>query len=136
VASGVSARYARAETPDATQTPDTRVLVYDPTMCVNCLSNAEAVVTAALFATYVLKPPVHRLSAKLDLAPVPDPIAHDVRTVAFLNALDLDPQEILGAEVVAQASAWTPDNSWVPLRDRLRSASRRPIGSHSRMITT
>jgi len=105
-------------------------------MCVNCLSNAEAAGVATIAATYVLKAPVHKLLAKLDLAPDPDPVAHDVRTVAFLHALDLDPVETLGAEAVAQASVWTPDSSWVPFRDRLRSASLRPIGSQSRLITT
>lgn len=96
-------------------------------MCVNCLSNAEAAGAAALFATYALKPPVHRMLAQLDLAPDPDPVAHDVRTIAFLEALDLDPVTVLGADVVAQAAAWTPDTSWVPFRDRLRS--RRPVSS-------
>jgi hypothetical protein len=100
------------------------------------MSNAEAAGVAAITATYFLKPPLHKLLAKVDLAPDPDPVAHDVRTVAFLEALDLDPVEVLGADVVAQASAWTPDSSWVPFRDRLRSVSLRPIGSHSRISTT
>ena len=91
-------------------------------MCVNCMSNAEAAGVAALTATYFLKPPVHQLLAKVDLAPDPDPVAHGVRTVAFLEALDLDPVEVLGADAVAQAAAWTPDTTWVPFRDRLRSA--------------
>jgi hypothetical protein len=110
--------------------------VYREEMCANCLTNAEAAGTAALFATYVLRAPVHAALAKLNLAPDPDPVAHDVRTVAFLSALELDPVEILGADVVAQASVWTPDTSWKPFRDRLRSASFRPIGSQSRLITT
>ena len=91
-------------------------------MCVNCMSNAEAAGVAAITATYFLKPPLHKLLAKVDLAPDPDPVAHDVRTVAFLEALDLDPVEALGAEAVAHAAAWTPDTSWVPFRYRLRSA--------------
>lgn len=113
--------------------------IYAAHMCVNCMSNVEAAGAAAMAATYFLKPPIHRMLAKVDLAPDPDPVAHDVRTVAFLEALDLDPVEVLGAGVVAQASAWSPDSSWVPFRDRLRSTSafsRRPIGSQSRMITT
>ena len=90
-------------------------------MCVNCMSNAEAAGTAAIAVTYFLKPPVHKLLAKADLAPDPDPIAHDVRTVAFLEALDLDPVDALGPEAVEAAASWTPDTSWVPFRDRLRS---------------
>ncbi len=89
-------------------------------MCVNCMSNAEAVGVAALTTGYFLKPPVHKLLAKLDLAPDPDPVAHDVRTVAFLAALDLDPIDALGVEAVTAAAAWTPDTTWVPFRDRLR----------------
>ena len=92
-------------------------------MCVNCLSNAEAAGAAAIAATYFLKPPVHKVLAKLDLAPDPDPIAHDVRTVAFLQALGLDPIDALGTEAVAAATAWTPDTAWVPFRDRLRRAA-------------
>lgn len=100
-------------------------------MCVNCLTNAEAAFAAVAFAGYVVKNPVHRALAQAGLAPDPDPVAHDVRTVAFLRGLDLDPVEVLGADVVAQAESWTPDTSWVPFRDRLRAASARPIGSHS-----
>ena len=89
-------------------------------MCVNCMSNAEAAGVAAITATYFLKPPVHKMLAKLDLAPDPDPVAHDVRTVAFLEALDLDPVDALGSEAVAAAAAWTPNTTWVPFRDRMR----------------
>lgn len=96
-------------------------------MCANCLSNAEAAGAAAIAASYFLKPPVHKMLARFDLAPDPDPVAHDVRTVAFLRALDLDPTESLGAEAVARVAAWTPDTSWVPFRDRL--AERAPTRS-------
>lgn len=100
-------------------------------MCVNCMSNAEATVAAAAVAGYFVKAPVHRMLARTGLAPDPDPVAHDVRTVAFLRALDLDPVAALGPEAVAQAESWTPDTSWVPFRERLRSRSLRPIGSQS-----
>lgn len=102
-------------------------------MCANCISNAEAAVAWAGVAGYVIKPRLHRALASAGLAPEPDPVGHDVRTVAFLRALDLDPVEVLGADVVAQAESWTPDTSWVPLRER-RSA--RPIGSHSLIAAT
>lgn len=91
------------------------------------MSNAEAAGAAAIAATYFLKPPVHRALASLDLAPDPDPVAHDVRTVAFLEALDLDPVDALGEHVVNAAAAWTPDATWIPFRDRfLHVASSRP----------
>ena len=98
-------------------------------MCVNCMSNAEAAMAATAFVGYAVKGPVHRALAAVDLAPDPDPVAHDVRTIAFLRGLDLDPVEVLGDDVVAQAESWTPDTSWVPFRDRLRRFSARPIGS-------
>lgn len=87
------------------------------------MSNAEAAGAAAVAATFFLKPPVHRVLAKLDLAPDPDPVAHDVRTVAFLEALDLDPVDALGHDAVERAAAWRPNTNWVPFRDRLRSAT-------------
>ena len=102
-----------------------------PVMCANCLTNAEAVLATAAFASYAVRGPLHRTLARAGLAPDPDPVAHDVRTVAFLRGLDLDPVEVLGSDVVAQAESWTPDTSWVPFRDRLRAASARPSGSHS-----
>lgn len=92
-------------------------------MCVNCMSNAEAAGVAAIAATYFLKPPVHKMLAKLDLAPDPDPVAHDVRTVAFLDALDLDPVDALGAHAVEAAAAWAPNTHWVPFRDRIGRAA-------------
>ncbi len=101
-------------------------------MCANCLSNTEAALASAAIVGYFVKGPVHKALAAVDLAPDPDPVAHDVRTVAFLRALDLDPVAVLGADVVAQAESWTPDTSWVPFRDRFRRfASASPIGSQS-----
>ena len=75
--------------------PAAASIAYSGVMCVNCMSNAEAAGAAAIAATYCLKPPLHRVLAKLDLAPNPDPVAHDVRTVAFLEALDLDPVDAM-----------------------------------------
>jgi hypothetical protein len=98
-------------------------------MCVNCMSNAEAAMAGAAIAGYFVKGPLHKALAAADLAPDPDPVAHDVRTVAFLRALDLDPVDALGAVAVARAHEWTPDTSWVPFRDRFRRFSGRPIGA-------
>jgi hypothetical protein len=67
------------------------------------MSNAEAAAAAACFLGYVVRPPLHRALARLDLARDPDPVVHDVRTVGFLRALDLDPVESLGATAVARA---------------------------------
>jgi hypothetical protein len=77
-------------------------------MCVNCMSNAEALGAQIGIAAFILKRPVHQLLANVGLAPEPDPVAHDVRTVSFLRSLDLDPVEILGAPAVAAAERWMP----------------------------
>ena len=76
-------------------------------MCMNCLSTAETVAATAAFVGYAAKPRLHRALARLDVVNPPDPVAHDVTTVAFLRSLDLDPVEVLGADVVAAAEAWT-----------------------------
>ena len=99
----------------------------------NCLSTAEATMTGAAFAGYVVKPHLHRALARLGIVNEPDPVAHDVTTVAFLRSLDLDPVAVLGADVVAAADAWTapqPAPGLGALAARL-AASARPIGSHS-----
>ena len=57
-------------------------------------------------------------------------------TVAFLRSLDLDPVEVLGADVVAAAEAWTapqPAGGLAGLARRFASA--RPIGSQSLLTT-
>ena len=79
-------------------------------------------------AAAVLRAPVHRLLASAGVVAPIDPVRRDVRTVAFLRSLDLDPVDVLGAEVVAAADAWVP----APY-ERRRSAL--PIGSHSLLIT-
>ena len=93
------------------------------------MSNAEAAMASAAIAGYLVKVPLHKALAAVDLAPDPDPVAHDVRTVAFLRALDLDPVEALGADAVERAAAWTPNTSWTPFRDRVRRLSNRPIAT-------
>jgi hypothetical protein len=77
-------------------------------MCANCLSTAEAAIAGAAFVGWAAKPPLHRALARLGIVNAPDPVAHDVTTVAFLRSLDLDPVEVLGADAVAAAEAWTP----------------------------
>ena len=99
----------------------------------NCLSTAEASVAGAALVGYAVKPRVHRALAALGLANAPDPVAHDVTTVAFLRSLDLDPVAVLGADVVAAVEAWTkpqPVPGFAGLAARL-AASARPIGSQS-----
>jgi hypothetical protein len=107
-------------------------------MCVNCLTQAETVAANVAVTAAVLRAPVHRLLADAGLVAPPDPVARDVRTVAFLRSLDLDPVGILGPDVVARADARAAQGAPaqpVPASVR-RSRARRsasPIGPHSRL---
>jgi hypothetical protein len=107
-------------------------------MCTNCLSSTEAVAASAAFVAYAVHEPVHRALAACGLMAEPDPVAHDVRTVAFLRSLDLDPVAVLGHDAVAAAGHWAPAPRRVhpglrALQARFArwAASRSPIGSHS-----
>ncbi|MET0579421.1 MAG: hypothetical protein ABW122_12245 [Ilumatobacteraceae bacterium] len=109
-------------------------------MCVNCVSTAEAIAVEAVFVGYAVKLPLQRALARAGLCDEPDLVARDVRTIAFLRGLELDPVEILGADVVADAAAWVPAGAGqrTPVRSRWRArlaASARPIGSHSLLTT-
>jgi len=111
-------------------------------MCMKCLSSAEATLAGAAFVGYALKPGAHRVLARLGVANEPDPVAHDVVTVAFLRSLDLDPVGVLGAGVVAAAAAWRPPQpaaGWAGSAGRAASrlaCSARPIGSQSLATAT
>jgi hypothetical protein len=94
-------------------------------MCANCVSTSEVIVGQAALVYAIARQPVHRVLAELGLVAPPDPVKRDVRTIAFLRALDLDPVEILGEETVERAGRWQPQ----PRVEWARS--RRPIGSHS-----
>ena len=105
-------------------------------MCSNCVSTAEAVAAQLAFACYVVKEPVHRFAAELGLVDPPDPVGRDVRTAAFLRALELDPDEILGADRMRLVVEREPGRSRQPLRAASRSrrrfaSSALPIGSQS-----
>jgi hypothetical protein len=97
-------------------------------MCANCLSTAEVVVGQVALAAAIAKEPVHRALASAGIVAPYDPVRRDVRTVAFLRSLDLDPVEILGADTVAGADAWVPAPYGAP-----RWAL--PIGSQSLLST-
>jgi hypothetical protein len=104
-------------------------------MCVNCLSHAEVVAGQVGMVAALVKEPAHRFLADLGLVAPPDPVGRDARTVAFLRQLDLDPVEILGADVVAAADAWAPDPLVQERRLLRAAASALPIGSQSRLAT-
>ena len=97
-------------------------------MCANCLSNAEVAVAHVGLAAAVLRRPVHDLLAAAGVVAPYDPVKRDVRTVAFLRSLELDPVEVLGVDVVEAADRWAPV-VYLPRR------SARPIGSHSLLST-
>jgi hypothetical protein len=90
-------------------------------MCANCLSTFDVVVSQALAAGAILKRPVHARLASAGLVPPIDVLGENANTVAFLRSLDLDPVEILGADMVDAAALWTP-TPWT----RRRFANARP----------
>ena len=93
-------------------------------MCTSCVSTAEVALAQVGLAAAVLRAPVHRALASAGMVAPVDAVKRDVRTVAFLRSLDLDPSEILGTDVVAAADAWVP----VPYEPRRWAL---PIGSQS-----
>jgi hypothetical protein len=98
-------------------------------MCVNCVSNSEAVVAQVALVASALKMPIHRRLAAAGLVDPFDFARRDLRTVEFLRSLDLDPVGILGEDVVERAE------SWVPQAQVRRRRWARPIGSQSRLVT-
>jgi hypothetical protein len=104
-------------------------------MCQQCMSTAEQVLASAALIGVAVRDPLHRVLAQAGLVAEPDRVLRDTRTVAFLRALELDPVEILGQEVVAAADAWTYEGSPAArFRERKRSSAR-PTGSQSLAIT-
>jgi hypothetical protein len=88
-------------------------------MCANCFSTFDVVVSQGLAAAAVLKKPVQtRLAAAGWVAPI-DVLGDNARTVSFLRSLDLDPVEILGADIVEAAQSWTP-TPWTRRRFAVR----------------
>jgi len=98
-------------------------------MCVNCVSNSEAVVAQVAFVASALKMPIHRALADAGLVEPFDFAKRDLRTVTFLRALDLDPVAVLGEDVVERAEAW------MPAAQVRRRRWARPIGSQMRLVT-
>jgi len=105
-------------------------------MCANCVNTADVVAGQLLLVAAVLKEPAHRALASIGAVTEPHPIARDARTAAFLRSLALDPDEVLGAEVVRSAEAWVANGGYEALEARRLARKRswaRPIGSHRRL---
>ena len=101
-------------------------------MCANCLSNVDAVAASGLFAVAAGTGQARQWLTRMGFRR-PDPLAREARTVEFLRGLDLDPAEVLGAQVVeAVDGARTgvePDapGGWIQrVRAGSRSSSRGP----------
>jgi hypothetical protein len=75
-------------------------------MCANCLTTFDVVVSQAIAVGMVLKRPVQDRLAVAGLVRPFDQLGEHANTVAFLRSLDLDPVEILGADVVTAAATW------------------------------
>jgi len=108
-------------------------------MCANCLSQGEVLVINGTIAVAAVHRVTRHLLVEAGVLPEPEPLATPSRTVSFLRGLDLDPVEILGADVVAAVDAraqFEPRRTY--RRESLlsrRRASARPIGSQSRPST-
>jgi hypothetical protein len=77
-------------------------------MCANCFSTFDVLATQVLTAGAALHRPVRsQLAAAGWVRPI-DMLGEEAHTVAFLQALDLDPVEILGADNVTAAATWQP----------------------------
>jgi hypothetical protein len=100
-------------------------------MCVNCLSQGEVVVAHVALAGALLKEPAHRGLAALGVVPHPDPVGRDVRTIAFLRDLDLDPVEVLRAERWVPADAERVPQPVSAIFRSLFRSSASPMGSQS-----
>lgn len=75
-------------------------------MCANCFSKLEVVVGQVVGAAVLLKRPTQDFLADLGVVAPYDELGELAHTVAFLRALDLDAEEILGADAVDVASTW------------------------------
>ena len=76
-------------------------------MCVNCFSKLDVVVSQVIGASILLKRPTQDFLAELGVVAPYDELGELAYTVSFLQALDLDPVEILGTDAVDVAATWT-----------------------------
>jgi hypothetical protein len=88
-------------------------------------------------AAALVNMPARRFLADLGVVGAPDRVARDAHTVRFLRQLDLDPREILGADVVAAVDARTSAGAVAAAQTRPEraTASARPIEAHSLLPT-
>ena len=70
-------------------------------MCAQCVSKADVVVGSLGFTAFVFKGPITDGLVAAGIIPEQHPLAKELRTVNFLRSLDLEPEPILGEEVVA-----------------------------------
>ena len=99
------------------------------------MTNTEFAVANAAFIAAAMKGPVLRALSAVGLATEPLAIGRDAHTIAFLRALELDPEQSLGMHAVAAADDWVARGGYERLHERrARAASwARPIGSHRRL---
>jgi hypothetical protein len=77
-------------------------------MCANCLTGFDVVVSQAIAVGSLLKRPLQDRLALAGLVRPYDVLGEHANTVSFLRSLDLDPVDILGADVVSAADTWKP----------------------------
>jgi hypothetical protein len=69
-------------------------------VCAQCVSKADVIVGSIGFAAFIFKGPCEDALVSLGLIPEPHPLAVGMRTVNFLRDLDLEPEHVLGDDVV------------------------------------
>jgi hypothetical protein len=94
-------------------------------MCVNCLSQSEAVVAQSALVAMLVREPIHHLLAELGVVDAPSYVARDAHTVSFLRSLDLDADAVLGAPAVAAADSWVAAGRPRKTRARAWASARR-----------
>ena len=105
-------------------------------MCAQCVSKFDVVVTSIGMTAWVVHDPVKSALVDLGLVPEPHPLASEMRTVSFLRGLDLDPNPIMGDELVREvdvAQAFPrPKVYRRSFREALTLLSGGPMRSHKR----
>ncbi len=66
-------------------------------------SDLDAIVTTMGVCAYLTYVPVRHYFERRFIIPHPKPAATEMRTVTFLRSLDLDPEPILGHDIVEAA---------------------------------
>jgi len=91
-------------------------------MCAQCVSKADVVVGTIGFTCFLFKGPITDGLVAAGLLPEQHPIAKEMRTVNFLRSLELEPEPIVGEDVVLAVDRVQAFPRQVVYRRRFRDA--------------